>query len=158
MRVLFVCLGNICRSPTAEAVFRTIVSEADLEDRVEIDSCGLIDHHAGNPPDARQSAAAARRGHDLSSIRSRRIEPRDFERFDLVLGMDDDVVASLREQAPAAHLERVMHFLGLDDPGAQREVPDPYYGGPDGFDEVIDLVEEGSRVLLERVRQGLGPA
>ena len=158
MRVLFVCLGNICRSPTAEAVFRTTLREAGLETCVEVDSCGLIDFHAGNPPDTRQTAAAARRGHDLSPIRSRKIEPRDFERFDLVLGMDDDVVASLREQAPAAHQERVMHFLGLDEPGAQREVPDPYYGGPDGFDEVIDLVEEGSSVLLERVRRGLGSA
>lgn len=156
MRVLFVCLGNICRSPTAEAVFRTTVQEAGLEDQVEIDSCGLIDVHAGNPPDARQSAAAARRGHDLSTIRSRKVLPEDFERFDLVLGMDDDVVASLRSQAPAGREDRVMSFLGLDEPGAQREVPDPYYGGPEGFDEVIDLVEEGSRVLLERVRGELG--
>lgn len=156
MRVLFVCLGNICRSPTAEAVFRTVVREAGLADRVEIDSCGLIDCHAGGPPDARQAAAAERRGHDLSGLRARQVTPEDFDTFDLLLGMDDSVVESLEKLAPPGREGRVMHFLGLDEPGAQREVPDPYYGGPEGFDHVIDLIEDGAQMLIERVRREMG--
>ena len=156
MRVLFVCLGNICRSPTAEAVFRAVVQEAGHGERVEIDSCGLIAYHAGNPPDARATSAAEVRGYDLSTQRARRIEDDDFERFDLVLGMDDDVVASLRGMVPAEHADRVLPFLGLDDPDAAREVPDPYYGGPRGFEDVLDLVEDGARVLLDHVEARLG--
>lgn len=156
MRVLFVCLGNICRSPTAEGVFRRIVEEAGLAAEVEIDSCALIDVHAGNPPDGRATAAAARRGIDLSRQRARRVTETDFERFDLVLGMDHDVVETLRARAPREHVHKVLPFLGLDVPSAGREVPDPYYGGARGFEDVLDLVEEGARALLERVRAGRG--
>jgi protein-tyrosine phosphatase len=158
MRVLFVCLGNICRSPTAEAVFRAAVDRAGHGGRVEIDSCGLIAHHEGNPPDARATAAAARRGYDLSTQRARPIADDDFERYDLVLGMDDDVVRSLRGMAPPARAGRVMPFLGLDDPDEAREVPDPYYGGARGFEDVLDLVEDGARALLDHVEARLGRA
>ncbi|MEM9379512.1 MAG: low molecular weight protein-tyrosine-phosphatase [Planctomycetota bacterium] len=149
MRVLFVCLGNICRSPTAEAVFAELVRSSGLGPRVEVDSCGLLDYHAGNPPDARATAAAAERGLDLSSQRARQIEDSDFERFDLVLAMDREVLRSLRTLAPDGALERVQPFLGLG--GTARDVPDPYYGGAQGFEDALDLIEEGARVLLADV-------
>ena len=158
MRVLFVCLGNICRSPTAEAVFRTVVVDAGHGEVVEIDSCGLIAYHEGNPPVARATAAAARRGYDLSSQRARPIADDDFDRYDLVRGMDDDVVRSLRGMAPPEHAGRGMPFLRLDDPDAAGEVPEPYYGGARGFEDVLDLVEDGARALLDHVEARLDPA
>lgn len=155
MRVLFVCLGNICRSPTAEAVFREQVDAAGLGAQVEVDSCGLIDIHAGNPPDSRATEAAARRGYDLSPQRARRVRDEDFDRYDLVLGMDVDVVGTLRSTAPPERVERVRPFLGFDGSGVARDVPDPYYGGANGFENVLDLVEDGGRALLEHVRARL---
>ncbi|MEM1450751.1 MAG: low molecular weight protein-tyrosine-phosphatase [Planctomycetota bacterium] len=156
MRVLFVCLGNICRSPTAEAVFRDLVLERGLGDRVEVDSCGLLDYHEGNPPDARATAAAAGRGLDLTTQRARQIEDADFEQFDLVLALDREVLRSLRTLAPDGTLERVQPFLGFGGaPGAARDVPDPYYGGAQGFEDALDLIEDGSRVLLADVEARL---
>ncbi|MEM6672044.1 MAG: low molecular weight protein-tyrosine-phosphatase [Planctomycetota bacterium] len=157
MRVLFVCLGNICRSPTAEAVFRKVAAEAGRGSDIEIDSCGLISYHEGRPPDPRATMAAEQRSYDLSTQRARPIVDDDFERFDLLLGMDDDVVRSLREMAPAASADRVVPFLGLDEPGAAREVPDPFYGGMSGFEDVLDLVEDGARALLDHVESRLDP-
>ncbi|MBS0377624.1 MAG: low molecular weight phosphotyrosine protein phosphatase [Proteobacteria bacterium] len=153
MKVLFICLGNICRSPTAEGVLRSIAAReaADLE--LEIDSAGTAGYHVGAAPDPRTSAAAARRGYDLSALRARVVEPEDFQRFDLILAMDEDNLRTLRRRAPAtgrAHLQLYMEFA----PELEvREVPDPYYGGPNGFEEVLDLVEHAARGLIRHLRQ-----
>lgn len=150
-RVLFLCMGNICRSPTAEAVFRKLAGEAgDL--RIEIDSAGTHDYHVGDPPDARAIAAAARRGVDLSPLRARQLEAADFERFDLVLAMDDRNVRDALAFAPVHARERLRLFLDYAPGAPLREVPDPYYGGPSGFEEVLDLVEAASRGLLDTLR------
>jgi protein-tyrosine phosphatase len=151
-RILFVCLGNICRSPTAEGVFRaTLAREApDLE--VEVDSAGTAAYHVGEPPDPRTQAAARRRGYDLSALRARVIEPADFERFDLILAMDEENAANLRRRAPRDKRDRVKLFLDFAADAGDREVPDPYYGGAGGFERVLDLVEAASRGLVEHLR------
>ena len=154
MRLLFVCLGNICRSPTAEGVMRKLVREAGLEDRVEIDSAGTGGWHVGAAPDERATEAARRRGIALSGC-ARRVEPADFERFDLVLAMDRGNLRDLRALAPTPQAAEKVRLLREFDPrsgGApDLDVPDPYYGGPDGFDEVLDLVEAACRGLLAEV-------
>ena len=146
--VLFVCMGNICRSPTAEGVFRHRVVEAGLADRIFIDSAGTHAYHVGNPPDRRASAAAERRGISLGDIRARRVSDEDFERFDYIIAMDLDNVEDLKDQAAPEHHSKVKLFLEFSS-GREREVPDPYYGGASGFERVLDLVEEASRGLLE---------
>jgi protein-tyrosine phosphatase len=146
--VLFVCMGNICRSPTAEGVFRHFVREAGLAERIEVDSAGTHAYHANAPADNRASAAAQRRGYSLADIRARRIQDADFERFDFVLAMDRDNLALLTEQADARHHHKIRLFLEFSI-GREDEVPDPYYGGAAGFERVLDLVEEASRGLLE---------
>lgn len=154
MRVLFVCLGNICRSPTAEGMFRRHLDEAGLAGRVEVDSCGIGPWHAGKAPDARAQAAAAARGLDLSGLRARQLDDDDFGCFDYLLAMDHDNLAALEARRPAgsdAHVGLFLSFAGLPD----RAVPDPYYGGDDGFEEVLDLVEVASRGLVEHVRRRL---
>ncbi len=146
-RVLFVCMGNICRSPTAEAVVREFAQrEAGLA--LEVDSAGTHGYHTGDAPDERSIVAARRRGFDLATLRARVVVAADFERFDLVLAMDDAVLQRLRELAPPRHAERVQLFLDFAPGLGRRDVPDPYYGGPAGFEEVLDLVEEGARGLL----------
>ncbi|XKE46767.1 low molecular weight phosphotyrosine protein phosphatase [Halomonas organivorans] len=157
MRVLFVCLGNICRSPTAEGMFRRHLTEAGLDGRVEVDSCGIGSWHLGKAPDPRAQAAAASRGLDLSALRARQLDDRDFDRFDYLLAMDEDNLSVLQARRPAdcaAHVGLLLEFAGL--PG--RAVPDPYYGGDAGFEEVLDLVEAASRGLLTEVRDRLEPA
>jgi protein-tyrosine phosphatase len=147
VRLLFVCLGNICRSPTAEGVMRHLVREAGLEDEVEIDSAGTGGWHVGNPPDERATEAAARRGITLDGA-ARRFSVDDFERFDLILAMDSENLRDIRSLAPdeeAREKVRLLRGPGLD-------VPDPYYGGPRGFEDVLDQVEEACRALLEEVR------
>ena len=146
--VLFVCMGNICRSPTAEGVFRHFVNEAGLADQIETDSAGTHAYHVGEPPDRRASAAAERRGVSLAEIRARRVSDDDFERFDYILAMDEDNQARLLEQAPPEHRAKVALFLSYASV-SETEVPDPYYGGGAGFEHVLDLVEEASRGLLE---------
>ena len=146
--VLFVCMGNICRSPTAEGVFRHRVVEAGLADRILIDSAGTHAYHVGNPPDRRANAAAERRGISLGDIRARRVSDEDFERFDYIIAMDLDNAENLRDQAPRRHHSKVKLFLEFS-AGREREVPDPYYGGALGFERVLDLVEDASRGLLE---------
>lgn len=146
--ILFVCMGNICRSPTAEGVFRQRVVEAGLSDWIFIDSAGTHAYHAGHPPDRRAKAAAERRGIALGDIRARRISDEDFEQFDYIIAMDDDNVARLIEQSPPEHHPKVRLFLEFSSSG-QREIPDPYYGGATGFERVLDLVEDASRGLLE---------
>lgn len=149
--VLFVCMGNICRSPTAEGVFRHHVAEAGLDESIEIDSAGTHAYHVGEPPDRRARAAAERRGISLDSIRARRVEPADFDRFSYIIAMDHDNLAILEEQSESAHRERLRLFLEFSS-GPDREVPDPYYGGATGFERVLDLVEDASLGLLEELR------
>lgn len=152
IRVLFVCLGNICRSPTAEGVFRKQLSEAGLDGRVEIDSCGVADWHRGKAPDKRSQAAAAERGVDISGLKARQLNAEDFERFDYVLAMDHDNLAAMHELCPATSKAQKGLFLayaGLPD----SPVPDPYYGGAEGFEEVLDLVEAASRGLIDEIRE-----
>jgi protein-tyrosine phosphatase len=153
VRILFVCLGNICRSPTAEAVLRELAAREAPELSLEVDSAGTADYHAGQPPDPRTRAAAARRGYDLSSLRARTVESADFERFDLILAMDRDNLKALRRRAPSHAHERLRLFLEFSPDAAPEDVPDPYYGGPNGFEEVLDLVEAATRGLLKHLRQ-----
>jgi protein-tyrosine phosphatase len=149
--VLFVCMGNICRSPTAEGVFRTLVAERAPDLGIEIDSAGTHDYHVGDPPDRRAIAAASRRGVDLRSLRARVVEDSDFERFDLVIAMDRLNRAILLDRSPAQYRERVRLFLEFAPAIEEDDVPDPYYGGPVGFEHVLDLAEEASRGLLGEV-------
>ncbi len=149
--VLFVCMGNICRSPTAEGVFRHLVAEAGLEERFEIDSAGTHAYHVGEPPDKRALQAAARRGFSLESIRARRVAPEDFERFHHIIAMDQDNLVMLHEQAEAGQREKIRLLLEFAS-GPETEVPDPYYGGATGFERVLDLVEDASRGLLDMLR------
>src|SRR6516162_10951415 len=153
MRILFVCLGNICRSPTAEAVVRALAAREAPELGLEVDSAGTAGYHVGEPPDPRMRAAAARRGYNLNALRARVVEPRDFERFDLILAMDRENLAVLQRRAPEQARERVRLFLEFAPDGDLEEVPDPYYGGPNGFEEVLDLVEATARELLSYLRQ-----
>jgi protein-tyrosine phosphatase len=153
MKILFVCLGNICRSPTAEAVFREVAAREAPDLVVQVDSAGTAGYHVGSPPDPRTCAAAARRGYDLSPLRARIVEPEDFEQFDLILAMDRENLAALRHRAPKDAHERVRLFLEFAPELATVDVPDPYYGGPNGFEEVLDLVEAAVHGLLNHVRR-----
>lgn len=156
--VLFVCLGNICRSPTAEAVFRQRVIDAGLEERIRIDSAGTGDWHIGKVPDRRASAAAAQRGYAMDDLRARQVSGDDFHRFDYVLAMDDNNLAdleALRAGAGADDGVVLARFLDVLGEAGPREVPDPYYGGDDGFDHVLNLVEKASDLWLERLRERL---
>ena len=153
MKILFVCLGNICRSPTAEAVLRELAAREAPELTLEVDSAGTAEYHVGQPPDPRTRAAAARRGYDLSALRARTVESSDFERFDLILAMDRDNLKALRRRAPSHTHERLRLFLEFSPDAAPEDVPDPYYGGPNGFEEVLDLVEAAARGLLKHLRQ-----
>jgi protein-tyrosine phosphatase len=154
MRVLFVCLGNICRSPTAEGVMRSLVREAGLEDRITIDSAGTGGWHVGAPPDPRATAAAGRRGIALEGA-ARSVAPSDFAAYDVILAMDRDNLAELRRRAPDADARAKVRLLREFDPAAvasgELEVPDPYYGADGGFDEVLDLVEAACRGLLREL-------
>jgi protein-tyrosine phosphatase len=152
-RVLFVCLGNICRSPTAEAVFRDLVTREGAGLDIEVASAGTHGYHAGEPPDARAIDAALRRGIDMSQQRARMVEAADFARFDFVLAMDEQNFRRLQRIAPAEHRHRLRLFLEFAPQLGRRDVPDPYYGGPTGFEDVLDLVEEASRGLLAALRQ-----
>jgi len=153
VKILFVCLGNICRSPTAEGVFRAIAARDAPELAIEVDSAGTAGYHIGEPPDARTRQAAKRRGYDLSPLRARIVEPRDFENFDLILAMDRENLSVLHHRAPAHARERVRLFLEFAPNATVTEVPDPYYGGPNGFEEVLDLVEAATQGLLQHLRQ-----
>jgi len=151
-RVLFVCMGNICRSPTAEGIFRHLVEEGGLSDHIEIDSAGTHAYHINEPPDRRATAAAERRGYSLAAIRARRVVDTDFERFDYIIAMDRDNVERLVDQAEVEHQDKIRLFLEFAN-AQEDEVPDPYYGGAAGFERVLDLVEDASRGLLEMLRK-----
>lgn len=145
-------MGNICRSPMAEGVVRTLIERAGLIGRVELDSAGTHDWHAGAPPDRRAQNAAARRGYDLSGLRARRVAASDFARFDHILAMDRDNLALLREACPEEHRRKLGLFLDHAENFDEEEVPDPYYGGIDGFERVLDMVEDAARGLITAVR------
>jgi protein-tyrosine phosphatase len=145
-------MGNICRSPTAEGVFRHYVNEAGLAAHIETDSAGTHAYHVGDPPDRRASAAAERRGVSLGDIRARRVRSEDFERFDYVIAMDRDNLTMLIDQSEPEHHEKIRLFLEFTD-GHEEEVPDPYYGGTAGFERVLDMVEDASKGLLELLRE-----
>ncbi len=154
MRILFVCLGNICRSPTAESVFRAVSARELPELTLSVDSAGTADYHVGEPPDRRTREAAARRGYDLSSLRARVVEPSDFQTCDLILAMDCQNLRTLERLAPAEARDRLGLFLDYAPDAGTREVPDPYYGGENGFEHVLDLIETASRGLCEALRAG----
>jgi protein-tyrosine phosphatase len=145
-RILFVCLGNICRSPTAEAAMRRLVSEAGLEGEVTVDSAGTGSWHLGDPPDARSTTAAARRGIELSGA-ARLVTEADFSDYDMLVAMDRSNRDALLRLAPDDEARAKVRLL-QGPRGEEVEVPDPYYGGPDGFDRVLDIVEDGCRALL----------
>jgi protein-tyrosine phosphatase len=151
-RVLFVCTGNICRSPTAEGVFRHLLREAGLDGRIEADSAGTHGYHVGEPPDRRTIACARRRGIDLSGLRARRVQAGDFDGFDLILAMDRGHLARLRELAPGRAMERIRLFMDFAPASAPREVPDPYYGGENHFEETFTMIETAARGLLDHLR------
>ncbi|MGE0071458.1 MAG: low molecular weight protein-tyrosine-phosphatase [Thiomonas sp.] len=153
--VLFVCMGNICRSPTAEGVFRAKLKQAGLERRVLVDSAGTHAYHLGSPPDRRTQRHALQRGYDLSGLRARVVEPEDFSRFDLLLAMDWDNLALLEEQAPPQYASRCRLFLSFAPDAPVAAVPDPYYGTARDFERVLDLVEQASSGLLGFVQQQL---
>ncbi len=153
VRVLFVCMGNICRSPTAHGVFRSLVEKQGLSMLVDIDSAGTHAYHVGSAPDKRAQATAVRRGIDLSDIVARRVETEDFELFDYVLAMDQDNFMALSEMCPDERIDRIHMFLDFAPQMRTREVPDPYYGGASGFERVFDLVEAAAQGLLEEIRQ-----
>jgi protein-tyrosine phosphatase len=157
-RVLFVCTGNICRSPTAEGVFRRLVEQAGLADRIGVDSAGTHGYHVGEPPDPRTQAAASARGYDLSGLRARRIMREDFSSFDLVLALDRDHHALLARFAPPTTGHKLRLLMEFSRRSGTDEVPDPYYGGPDGFELVLDLVEDAAAGLLDHLRGELEPA
>lgn len=151
MKILFVCMGNICRSPTAEGVFRRLVRERAPSVDIEVDSAGTHDYHVGNPPDPRAVAAAARRGIDLTGLRARTVEETDFERFDLIVAMDRLNRETLFVRSPEEYRDRIRLLMEFSASSEFVDVPDPYYGGAVGFERVLDLVEEAAAGLLEEV-------
>lgn len=152
VNVLFVCLGNICRSPTAEGVFRHLVAAEGLDGSIAVDSAGTGAWHIGSPPDSRAQQAAKQRGVDLSGQRARKAISADFERFDYVIGMDNQNHSDLKALCPRGFEERLHLFLDFAPGLGKREVPDPYYGGDGGFDRVLDMVEQASQGLLDDIR------
>ncbi len=153
VQVLFVCMGNICRSPTAHGVFRKMVFDEGLSDLIDIDSAGTHAYHVGNPPDRRAQQTADSRGIDLSDLRARQARSEDFLQFDYVVAMDQDNYHSLMSICPAGHENRVHMFLDFAPAITSREVPDPYYGGPEGFEKVFDMVDAASRGLLADIKR-----
>ena len=148
-------MGNICRSPTAEGVFRKFVIDAGLEDRIHTDSAGTHAYHEGEGPDHRARAAAERRGFSLEGLKARRVSETDFKQFKYILAMDEDNLSALHEASEKAHHSKVRLFLEFSESMPESEVPDPYYGGSAGFERVLDLVEEASKALLETIRKEL---
>ena len=155
MGVLFVCMGNICRSPTAEGVFRVAATRAGLLDRLQIDSAGTHGYHAGEPPDRRAIVAASARGYDIAARRARQVERDDFARFRWILAMDQANLRVLTELRPRDYQGHLGLYLDLAPELGTREMPDPYYGGPEGFQRVLDLSETVSNALVARLQRAL---
>jgi protein-tyrosine phosphatase len=154
-RILFVCTGNICRSPTAEGAFRAVVARAGLSDRIDIDSAGTFGYHVDEPPDPRSIQAALRRSIDISGLRARRVRDVDFNAFDLILAMDHSHLEHLRARRREHHKAEVRLFLDFHSLARHRDVPDPYYGEEKDFELVLDLVESASEGLLAALRPKL---
>ena len=148
-RILFVCMGNICRSPTAEAIFYRKLADRELLQRVDIDSAGTHNFHPDAPPDERSQMHALKRGYDMSHLRARQVMDSDFEEFDLLLTMDWDNRALLEERCPAQHLHKVRGLAEFLQTSQASVIPDPYYGGDQGFEHVLDLIEEASEGLMK---------
>ena len=155
IKVLFVCMGNICRSPTAEGVFRQIVEQAGLDDKIDIDSAGTHAYHIGSQPDHRAQSSALSRGIDLSNLRGRQVEPHDFKKFDYVIAMDNSNHTDL-EVVASGSAENLHMFLKFAENFSEQEVPDPYYGGDKGFEHVLDLIEDASKGLLAHIQNKHG--
>ncbi len=154
VRILFICMGNICRSPTADGIMRRLVADAGLAHAIEVDSAGTHNYHPNSPPDARSQAAALRRGYDLSPLRARKVEDADFARFDLLLAMDVDNLANLQRRCPQEHVGKLRLMMEYATRHDAREVPDPYYEGADGFEVVLDYLEDACAGLLTEVKKG----
>jgi protein-tyrosine phosphatase len=157
LHILLVCMGNICRSPTAQGVLRAKVAQAGLSQRVKIDSAGTHNYHPGSPPDERSQHHALARGYDLSKQRARQIRPADYERFDLILAMDWDNLALLQEDCPSALSGKLKLFMSFAEPALAlgEVVPDPYHGSARGFEQVLDLIEAASDGLVAELRRRL---
>lgn len=152
-RILFVCLGNICRSPSAEGVFRRLLAERKPDVAMSVDSAGTADYHIGKSPDPRACAAAAERGIDITTLRARQVAPEDFDRFDYILAMDGSNLADLLRQCPEAHRGKVQRLATYARHHNVEDVPDPYYGEDDGFEYVLDLLEDACEGLLNHVTE-----
>lgn len=151
IKVLFVCMGNICRSPTAEGVFNNVIQKMGKADHFLVDSAGTHAYHIGEPSDSRSQQTARGRGIDLSGIRARKVTPTDFEYFDHILAMDSDNYHILMSISPSEHQHKVNLFLDYATDRKEQDVPDPYYGGPNGFEHVFDLVEEASKGFYQSI-------
>lgn len=156
--VLFVCMGNICRSPTADAVFRHHVKSARLDHLIHIDSAGTHAYHIGEPPDRRSQQAALKRGYSMQGLRARRVTQEDFSRFQYILAMDHHNLEELQQDCPPQYNSRLGLFLQYSNQwNTHQEVPDPYYGGSHGFERVLDLVENASQGLLSHILKNMNP-
>lgn len=154
VNVLFVCMGNICRSPTADAIFRHQVKAAGLGQEIKVDSAGTHSYHIGHSPDERAQGAALKRGYDMHDLRARSVEAEDFSRFDYILAMDNDNLSILEERCPPQYKHKLALLMQYSEKhSADDEVSDPYYGGKQGFENVLDKVEAASEGLLEHIRQ-----
>ena len=154
VRILMVCMGNICRSPTAEGVLRAKVAQAGLASLVQIDSAGTHNYHPGSPPDERSQEHALARGYDLSQLRARQVQDADFERFDMIFAMDWDNLSLLQADCPSEHQSKLQLFMQHADQSLKlgEVVPDPYHGGKAGFDQVLGLLEAASDGLVRKLR------
>jgi protein-tyrosine phosphatase len=153
IKVLFVCLGNICRSPSAQAVFETQVTNAGLQNQIFVDSCGTAGYHMGEPPDSRSISAAENRGYKIEHLRGRKITLEDFEIFDYIVAMDKKNISIIRAMCPKNSRSNISLFLDFDAHTKLTEVPDPYYGGADGFENVLNLIESAGESFLDYLRK-----
>ena len=151
VKVLFVCMGNICRSPMAEGMFRKAVRDAGLDSQIEADSAGTHAYHIGSPPDPRAQSAIRQRGVEIGNLRGRKVEDADFERFDYILAMDGDNVNRLMQRAPARYQGKVRRLLAFSRKYPNLDVVDPYYGGPKGFEENLDMIEDAVQGLIREI-------
>lgn len=156
IRVLFVCTGNICRSPTAEGVLRHMARQENLDEHILVDSAGTHDYHVGEKPDRRSVRAAARRGYELDGLRARQVAAEDFAGFDYLLAMDRDHLSILENSASPGQQQKISMFLDFSPRYRGNEVPDPYGGGEQGFEHVLDLIEDGAAGLLAEIKKKLG--